>query len=136
MKFHFKWEQMRNSKNTWCLSRRRNLQNPLQLPTDIRLPSQTKRKAVSNRTSQRYGTECSKARLHCLKSSSGDGARNLHCRCRRRKSLPLPTTDENPMAVTTLADTIGAISFSQYFANKPKMPSIIPPMRTVPIIAP
>ena len=61
-----------------------------------------------------------------------------------KSSLPLPPpkefapTDnsENPMAVTTLADTIGAISFSQYFANKPKMPSIIPPMRTVPIIAP
>ena len=58
-------------------------------------------------------------------------------------SLPLPPpkeaapTDnrENPIEVTTLAETIGVISFIQYFANSPRIPSISPPTRTAPTIA-
>ena len=40
------------------------------------------------------------------------------------------------MAVTTLAETIGEISLIQYLANRPRTPSIMPPMSTAPIIAP
>ena len=61
-----------------------------------------------------------------------------------KSALPLPPpkdsaptlNKEKPMAVTTLAATIGEISFSQYLANKPKNPSTRPPIKTAPIIAP
>ena len=58
-------------------------------------------------------------------------------------SLPLPPpkdaapTDNNekPIAVTTLAETIGVISLSQYLAKRPKTPSIKPPTNTAPTMA-
>ena len=61
-----------------------------------------------------------------------------------KSSLPLPppkefaptVSREKPMAVTTLAETIGAMILSQNFANSPRMPSTSPPMRTAPMIAP
>ena len=57
-------------------------------------------------------------------------------------SLPLPPPNEaeptdsreKPIAVTTLAATIGEIHFSQYFANNPSVPSKIPPTKTAPTI--
>src|SRR5574344_109127 len=59
-------------------------------------------------------------------------------------SLPLPPpndeaptdNNENPIAVTTLAATIGVINFVQYFAKSPSRPSTIPPTSTAPTIAP
>lgn len=61
-----------------------------------------------------------------------------------KSALPLPppkevaptVSREKPMAVTTLAETIGAMRDSQNFANSPKTPSMIPPINTAPIIAP
>ena len=58
-------------------------------------------------------------------------------------SFPLPPpndaaptdNNENPIAVTTLAATIGVMIFVQYFANSPKIPSMIPPTNTAPTIA-
>lgn len=59
------------------------------------------------------------------------------------RSFPLPPpkeeapTDnkENPMAVTTLAETIGVMSLVQYFAKRPMVPSIKPPTITAPTMA-
>ena len=60
-----------------------------------------------------------------------------------KSALPLPPpkedapteSSENPMAVTTLADTMGVISRIQYLANRPRRPSMIPPTRTAPTMA-
>ena len=52
-----------------------------------------------------------------------------------KSALPLPPPKDSA-PVTTLAATIGEISFSQYLANKPKNPSTRPPIKTAPIIAP
>lgn len=43
---------------------------------------------------------------------------------------------ENPIAVTTVAATIGEITFIQYFAKSPRSPSTIPPINTAPIRVP
>ena len=59
-----------------------------------------------------------------------------------KASLPLPPPkeaapterSEKPIEVTTLAATIGVISFIQYLANSPSVPSIRPPINTAPII--
>lgn len=61
-----------------------------------------------------------------------------------KSALPLPppkevaptVSSEKPIAVTTLADTIGAMTLIQNFAKSPSMPSTMPPMSTAPIIAP
>ena len=56
--------------------------------------------------------------------------------------VPPPNDDaptdksENPIAVTTVAETIGATTFIQYLANSPNIPSIMPPTRTAPIRVP
>ena len=43
---------------------------------------------------------------------------------------------ENPIAVTTDAATTCGMSFIQYFANRPSVPSINPPIITAPISVP
>ena len=56
--------------------------------------------------------------------------------------LPLPPPNEDaptessekPIAVTTLAATIGVIILVQYFAKRPSTPSTIPPIKTAPTI--
>ena len=41
--------------------------------------------------------------------------------------------NEKPIAVTTVAATIGEIILIQYFARRPSKPSTIPPTKTAPI---
>ena len=68
----------------------------------------------------------------------------IQCSAEPKVSLPLPPpndeapTDksEKPMAVTTLAATTGVISLIQYFAKSQRVPSMIPPTKTAPIMAP
>ena len=68
---------------------------------------------------------------------------NIQLEAEPKFSLPLPPPNEEaptersekPIDVTTLADTIGVISLSQYLANNPRIPSIIPPTSTAPAMA-
>lgn len=43
-------------------------------------------------------------------------------------------SSEKPIAVTTVAATIGEMILIQYFANSPRMPSTRPPTITQPMI--
>ena len=49
------------------------------------------------------------------------------------KDLAPTVKREKPIAVTTVAATIGEIILLQYFASRPKVPSKMPPIRTAPI---
>ena len=52
------------------------------------------------------------------------------------KELAPTESSEKPMAVTTVAATMGDIIFIQYFAKSPSRPSTIPPTITAPISTP
>ena len=51
------------------------------------------------------------------------------------KDLAPTVNSENPIEVTTEAATTGVMIFRQYFARRPSVPSMIPPIITAPITA-
>ena len=56
--------------------------------------------------------------------------------CPPAKLLAPIGSNEKPIAVTTVAATIGEMILIQYFAKRPRIPSTMPPMMTAPINVP